>query len=244
MKKIVVCLCCMAVCAGFCLPVFAASENLTNQVERTAASAQLSFATTSYIVEITSYFKKEILLKDRMLRAPRHPANPKQVISVEKAAQSCEGVVVSKGARVIVPAVCVSKADYVLNKIVIRLKTGDQLTVMPGNMMIDEDIAWLSVHAAQTRGVPYVAFEPVAQGKSLQEVYGNDMTRRLQQFFRERGVVEHRRLRPGLIYREPRLKVGEPLFYKGKLVALVKKQVRTYGGLFGGVSEDALALIR
>ena len=143
MKKIVVCLCCMAVCAGFYLPVFAASENLTNQVERTAANAQLSFAATSYVVEITSYFKKEILLKDRMLRAPRHPADPKQVISVEKAAQSCEGVVVSKGARVIVPAVCVSKADFVLNKIVIRLKTGDQLTVMPEHMMIDEDIAWL-----------------------------------------------------------------------------------------------------
>ncbi len=244
MKKIVVCLSCIAVVAVFCLPVFAASESLTNQVERTAAKAQLSFAATSYIVEATSYFKKEILLKDRMFRAPRRPANPKQVISVEKTARSCEGVLVSKGARVIVPTVCVTQDDYTLEKVVIRLKTGDQITVMPGNMIIDEDIAWLSVNAAKTRSVPYVAFEPVDEGKSLQEVYGNDMTRHLQQFFRERGVVEHRRLRPGLIYSEPRLKVGEPFFYKGKLVALVKKQVRTYGGLFGGVSESALALIR
>lgn len=244
MKKLVVSLCCIAVWAGFCLPAFAASESLTNQVERAAALAQWGQASADYVVDIVAYLKKEVLLKDRMLRSPRRPANPNQVISVEKTKQACKGVVVSKGTRLIVPAVCVTKKDYTLETVAIHLQTGVRITVTPAAVMTDEDIAWISVPSDKTRSVPYVAFEPVDEGKSLQEVYGNDMTRRLQQFFRERGVVEHRRLRPGLIYREPRLKVGEPFFYKGKLVALVKKQVRTYGGLFGGVSEDALALIR
>ena len=244
MKKIVVCLSCIAVWAGFSLPAFAALDSLTSQVERAAALAQWGQASADYVVDIVAYLKKEVLLKDRMLRSPRRPANPNQVISVEKTKQACKGVVVSKGTRLIVPAVCVSKENYVLNKIVIRLKTGDQLIVMPENMMIDKDIAWLSVHAAQTHAVPSVAFEPVGEEKSLQDVYGPDMTKHLKRFFHARGVSEHRRLRPGKVYAPSRLKIGEPLFYKGKLVALVKERVSSYGGIFGGVSEDALALIR
>ena len=224
--------------------VFAQATPLTNQVAHAAFEAQLARASAHYVVDVVAYLKKEVLLKDRMLRSPRHPADPNQVISVEKALQTCKGVVVSKGARVVVPTVCVMKGNYTLETVVIHLQTGERVTVAAQAVMTDEDIAWISVRSSAMRSVPYVSFEPVEENKSLQEAYGQDMTRHLQRFFREHGVVEHRRLRPGAVYGEPRLKVGEPLFYKGKLVALVKKPVRTYGGLFGGVSERAFAIIR
>lgn len=243
-KKLVVLLSSVVALLQFSGQAVAASTYLNDQVAHAAARAQLAHASADYMVDVVAYLKKEVLLKDRMLRSPRHPANPNQVISVEKVMQACKGVVVSEGERLIVPAVCVTKNDYTLETVVIHLQTGARITIAARAVITNEDIAWISVRSPAMRSVPYVAFEPVAQGKSLQEVYGNDMTRHLQKFFHSRGVVERRRLRPGLVYKEPRLKVGEPLFYKGKLVALVKKQVRTYGGIFGGVSESAFAIIR
>lgn len=234
------------VCAGALLVsgVYAfGGTALENRVERAAAAARLG-RHQSYMVDATVYFKEQILLKDRMLRAPRRPANPNQVIGISKSQKQCRGVVVSKGAQVIVPAVCVTDGDASLDKMTIHLKTGQTLEIAAPAVAIKEDVAWVSVDPAQLKSVPYVVVMPVSQGQSLQDAFGDKMTDHLRRFFRERGVMEKRHLRPGMVYNASRLQVGEPLFYKGKVVALVKARARTYGGLFGGVSESALAIIR
>lgn len=236
----------IGLCAGVLFGLFATAqaESVASAVARAAAHAGLHFSSASYVVHVTAHFKKESSVQDYMFRPVRRPANPKQVISVEESQKTCQGVVVSQGARVIVPEVCVNKSDYELDRIVIRLATDKTFKVSPQNVAVKEDIAWITVNPAQTKSVPYVAFTPVATGKSLQDVFGAGMTEHLKRFFRERGVVEHRTCRVGMTYSESRLQVGEPLFYKGKLVALVKTRTKTYGGVFGGVSESALAIIR
>ena len=219
------------------------SSSLKNQVARAVALAEMS-QQGGYTVEVVAHFKHEKLLKDYMMRHPRHPARSRQVISVHVAQKKCVGTLVSNGTRVVTPEVCVSKGDYTLEKMVVRFSNGQKMTLDASDVSVKEDVAWLRVDPIYTKELAPANFLPVAQGKSLQDVFGADMTDHLKRFFHARGVVERRRCRVGRIYGRPRLKVGEPLFYNGELVALVKQSVRTYGGLFGGVSESAFAIIR
>ncbi len=227
----------------FAGPVLGASDDLKNQVAHAALKAQLAHSSADYAVKTVAHFKKEVQLKDLMLRAPRKPVNPNQIISVSFAQKECMGVL-TRGSQVIVPETCISKGNYELDKIVLQFSNGQTTTVDIADISVKEDIAWLRVPSAYTKNLPGVSFRAVAQNKSLQDVFGPDMTARLKQFFHARGVVERRRMRPGLVYSKPHLQVGEPLFYKGEVVALVKKQVWSYGGIFGGVSERAFAVIR
>lgn len=228
------------------LVTFARDIPLGNTVERGVRQAALAQEQSAqdYVVHVVAHFKKDNLLKDYMLRAPRRPANPNQIISVSRTQKTCQGVVVSNRTRVVVPEVCVNAGNYALEKVVLRSQTGATLKVAAQDVTIKEDVAWLAVEPAKLGATSFAAFHPVIGSQSLQDAFGQPMTDHLKQFFHARGVVEHRRCRMGLRYSEPRLQLGEPLFYQGKLVALVKERVRTYGGFFGGVSESALAIIR
>ncbi len=228
--------------AGLAQVAWAAPSSLESKVARAVMAAQVM--AERYMVTIKVQFKKQVALKDRMLRSPRRPANPNQVIAVSRVQTECLGVLVSQGTRVVLPEVCTVKGGYTLDKISLQFANGKEISVAPSEVSVKEDVAWLRVDTAQTKGLSYVTVKPVTSGKSLQEAFGDAMTQHLKQFFRARGVVQHRRCRPGLVYSEPRLQLGEPLFYDGKLVALVKTRVRTYGGLLGGVSESAFAIIR
>ena len=218
-------------------------NSLKNQVARAAALAEMN-QQGGYAVDVIAHFKKEKLLKDYMMRHPRRPAHARQVISVHVVQKKCVGTLVSNGTRVVTPEVCVSRDDYMLEKITVRFSNGQKMTLDASDVSVKEDVAWLRVDPIYTKELAPANFLPVVEGKSLQDVFGTDMTDHLKRFFHVRGVAERRRCRVGSIYGRPRLKVGEPLFYNGELVALVKQSVRTYGGLFGGVSESAFAIIR
>jgi len=245
MKKIAVVLLLTALVesVGFTAGAVTSAE-LKTQLSRTVAQETLKKSLKGYEAHITVLFEKKVLLKDAMLRPVRHPADGNQVLSVDKTEKQCLGVLVSKGAQVIVPAVCLEQKEYQPKRILMHFKRGEEVAVQADRAVIQGDIAWINVNANLTKQNPYTVFVRTAQGQTLQDKFGTPMTEHLKRFFRERGVVEHRDLRPGKTYGQTRLRVGEPLFYQGKLVALVKERVNTYGGLLGGVSESALAVIR
>lgn len=220
------------------------SAELKNTLARTVAQEALKHSLKGYETQVTVLFEKKVLLKDTMLRPARFPADSNQVLSVEKTEKQCLGVLVSKGAQVILPAVCVAHTDYQPTRVVMNFNHGPQVAVSADAVIVKEDIAWVTVDAGLTKQNPYVIFTRTEKGRTLQEKFGEAMTDHLKRFFRERGVIERRHCRMGMTYSESRLRVGEPVFYQGKLVALVKARTKTYGGLFGGVSESALAVIR
>ncbi|WP_428075160.1 hypothetical protein [Candidatus Avelusimicrobium luingense] len=220
------------------------SAELKTELARAVAQETLKNSLNVYEVQATVSFEKKILLKDTMFRPARHPADSNQVLSVETAQKQCLGVLVSKGSQVVLPAVCLEQGNYQPTRIVMKFKQGNEVSVKADDLVIREDVAWVNVDAALTKQNPYVIFTRTEQGKTLQDKFGEPMSEHLKQFFRKRGVVERRRCRMGMVYSDSRLRVGEPVFYQGKLVALVKARTKTYGGLLGGVSESALAVIR
>lgn len=220
------------------------SAELKMTLSRAVAQETLKKSLKGYEIPVTVSFEKKVLIKDVMLRAPRRPADGNQVVRVDQAEKTCLGVLVSQGTQVVLPAVCLEQGDYQRTHISMSFRQGSPVAVKAERVIFQDDIAWVNVDANMTKQNPYVVFIRTEKGQTLQEKFGESMTDQLKQFFRERGVIERRRCRLGMTYSESRLRVGEPVFYQGKLVALVKARTKTYGGLFGGVSESALAVIR
>ena len=79
--------------------------------------------------------------------------------------------------------------------------------------------------------------------KTIKKV-GEDIENFLLSFFHSKGVPSHRRSRIGGFSHHPTVKVGEPVLYQGKVIALVKQIPFTFRrGIFGGISESPFAII-
>ncbi|MBR4683080.1 MAG: hypothetical protein IKP06_07295 [Elusimicrobiaceae bacterium] len=225
------------------LAVFAGEAELTPRVARVAAQAQL--AENPYEVEISLHWKKEITLRDMMLRAPRRPARQEQVIKEKQKDTSCRGVLVHDGHYVLFPSVCVEEGKYQLDDLTLHFKNGRRIVIAGEKVKKSGEIIWLPVPADVTLGAPSVQTMPVAAGLSLQEAYGEEMTRHLRLFFHAKNVgpLGRTRIKMSAVERGI-LQVGDALIYQGKVVALVKKVVGSYTDRLGGVSESAFAVIR
>ena len=220
------------------------AAEIQNTLSRAVAQEMLKNSSAAYEVQVTVLLEKEVRLKDAMLRSPRYPANGSQILAVSKAEKQCAGVLVSQGTQVIFPAVCLAQRGYLPVRISLQFNDGTKISARAETIVLQEDIAWVNVDADATKQNSYVSFVRTPPGRTLQEQFGSAMTEQLKAFFHARHVREKRRCRVGAVCREPRLRVGEPVFYRGKVVALVQERVHTYGKLCGGVSERALAIIR
>jgi hypothetical protein len=218
-----------------------AHSTLELKIARAVAAAQM---VPAYQVQVTTHFQKTIYLRERMLRTPRRPANPNQILRVEHAQKQCRGVLVNKGEQVVVPSVCLAHGEFAVSQLVLHFANGQEYQTDLRNVALKEDVAWITINTRVVNGLKSAVIGEIDKGKTLQEMYGEPMTAFLEQWFRARGVAPKHRYRMGYLHGKPKLEIGEPLFYRGYLVALVKNRVPTYRNLWGNVSERAFALVR
>ena len=222
---------------------FAASLDVSRQVAAAVWSALQTQEVNQNLVTVSAQLEQRVQLKDALLRPTRFSANQNQVVQVRQKEITCSGVLEQGGSHVLVPSVCLVRGGWELKKVVLAFSNAQTAVADSSEVNITGDLARIYVTPSATQGLKGLAVAPQA-GRSLQEMYGTEMTEHLKKFFRTRGVEENVRSRMGNVLIAPRLRVGEPLIYRGQVVALVKKAVSSYGDFWGGVSENAFALVR
>ncbi len=199
-------------------------------------------------VQIQLDWEKEIRMRDVMFRHPR-PGVGNPVLQVKQRTTSCQGMLLEGNRRVALPAVCLKEDDFTLKAVHLTFSNQRKASGTGRAVYVQKDIGYVLVKENVTQGLRGIAVASVQEGKTLQEMYGESMTNALHQFFASFGVRFHAvRCRIGRPVARERsrshLKIGEPVIFKGKLVALVKEVPLWYGSMFGGISESAFAIFR
>lgn len=232
------------VCMTSAIFSFAEPVDIQREIIRSLAQATLQSEEEPYTVSAWFEWEREVTLGDMMMRSPRRPARKEQVIHTKHKYTQCRGVLVDDGTRVLLPASCVQQGKYRLRQFSLHF-SNNRTTFLGGeNLQIGDEIAQVQVSHSVTEGVPSLSVGSVPGGRGLQESYGAEMTTQLYSFFHAHNVGPLRRTRPGVTLGHGQLQVGDALIYQGRVVALVKKAVSSYADGFGGVSENAFAVIR
>lgn len=218
-------------------------EELGPAVRRSVAKAEkTSRQNKAAEVSLSFDWEKKVYLSDMVRR--RRPGFKDVLVKVEHKSTQCKGVLLSGANRVVTPASCAkSKKDFELKQVRLAFANGKKGVASAGSVTVDGDFAQIAASSALTQGLEGARVAAVPEGQSLKETFGDGVSRELFQFFVSRGVVSARAGR--LSGTKKTLKVGDPFFYQGKLVALVSNVPnRLPVSLFGGVSEDSLAVFR
>ena len=221
--------------------VFAQSSRLETTLKRAVATIQNQREAS---VLVTAVLHKPVKMADVMCRPTRGCKN--QVIAYEQKTNTCRGILSQSGNRVYMTANCVAADDYTLSSISLKFANGKVAKGTQNAVVVQEDAAYALVKENVTRGLRGLAFEAIPQGQSLQETFGEKMTHFLANFFRQKGVSSRRMCRIGGSFgrEDITLRVGDPVIYQGKVVALVKEVPSRLLRHSDKVSEHALAVIR
>ena len=221
---------------------FSQNTRLYNTVERSVTSAQAQAQQIQEAtVVVTSTFQKPVKMSDVMVRRPRCKD---QVLSYKTKTVTCRGTLAASGQRVYTTANCARQDDYTLSTVSLKFSNGRVAKGGRGAVAVSGDVAYVSVKADVTRGLRGLNFASIPAGKSLLDTFGEDIENFLLSFFHSKGVPSHRRSRIGGFSHHPTVKVGEPVLYQGKVIALVKQIPFTFRrGIFGGISESPFAII-
>lgn len=213
------------------------SQTLTRRLHQEIRAQQAK-------VQLMLTWEKEIRMRDLMSRPPRMGAgNP--VISVENKNTVCQGVLLEGNRRVVFPAVCFENDDFLIKKMQISLRNGRRISVAAEQFYTKGDMGYIPLDAQAAQGLQGAAVRVLRRGESLQSSFGSSMTQALHQFFTSHGIAFKTRVcHLGGNGCRRSLQVGEPVFFEGKLVALVKEVPHRYGTVWGTVSEEALAVFR
>lgn len=219
----------------------AQNTRLQTNLQRAAATAQ---AQQESSVLVTAVLRKPVKMSDVMCRPTRGCNN--QVVSYKQKTNTCRGTLSQSGKRVYMTADCVTESGYNLSSVSLQFANGKVAKGTGQSVVVEEDTAYALVKEDVTRGLHGLVFATIPQGQSLQETFGKKMTYFLADFFRQKGVSSRRLCRMGssLGRGNITLRVGEPVIYQGKVVALVKDVPSRLPRLSGKVSENALAVIR
>jgi len=193
-------------------------------------------------VQLTLTWEHAVRVQDLMLRPARHKAG-NTIVRKETRTTSCQGVLLAGNTQVAVPAVCVVQADSSLQNIRLTFVNGRHADIAQSGVSVEGELGYITFPAQVAGELSGLEVRAVRPGQSLQDTFGSDMTLALHRFFTSFGIAFKNRA--GLSASAPnknRLQVGEPVFFQGKLVALVKHIPRRYGELGGQVSENSLAL--
>jgi len=210
------------------------------------ASMQRQIATQMHAkqaeVQITLDWTQEVEMREVMLRPVRGFVHPsKIVLTTRQKTTHCRGMLIETG-QVVTPAVCVRNGNWDLSKITLAFSNGKQGIGAAGSVSVKEDVAYIKVCPKLTQGLVGVPVALTPKGKSLKEHFGDKVMNTLSSFFHSKGVVQSQHyFRPGKVhYSNSTLQVGDGILYEGKLVALVKKNIKHYRSL----SEKPLAILR
>ncbi len=211
-------------------------------LERAALQARQNYRQFRPVAEISFEWTKPVYLSDMVHR--RRPGFRETLIDVKHKTTHCRGVLGEGTSRVFTPSVCLrAPKGYTLKQMRLRFANGKTGTGSARSVQVKGDLAEIVVSADLTEGIKGAPLAAVAEGKTLREAYGAGVQNALVQFFMSRGVISARSSR--LTGVKNTLRVGDPFYYNGKLVALVNRvPSRLPVSLWGGVSEDGLSLVR
>ena len=228
----------LAICLLFVSAVAFCNTNLYTKTERQVSAARLTHAAR---VEIGVKWKKEEAYRVRRHRPGRFRYDTKYRTSYKNT--SCVGVLLNNG-YVVTSSSCIRRhSGFRVDEVVLSFSNGKTATVKGRKVRTKGEIAQIQVESSVTQGIIGMEVVSIQEGTSLQDVYGKDFAYALQQFLVSRGVVSPRAAR--MMGRKPNLQVGEPVFWKGKLVALFNSVPRRLPvALFGQISEDYLSVFR
>lgn len=218
--------------AAFC------NTNFYTQVERQVNTARLN---NSARVDIEVKWSKDEYYKVRKRMASRPRFDTKVRTSYKNTV--CAGVLLNNG-YVVTSASCVRRhSGFRAERVKLSFSNGKNVTVKGRQMRVKDGIAQVKVDSSFTQGIVGVEVVSLKEGMTLQDVYGNEVAVGLQSFLVTHGVVSPRAAR--MTGRKPNLKLGEPFFWKGKVVAVFNSIPRRLPvSLFGQISEDFLSVFR
>lgn len=215
-----------------------ADTGLYSRVERQVKSSQL--ANSSRVHMDVKWEKKESyrVYKSRVFH--RRYDTKYRIFSKNT---QCVGVLLNNG-YVVTSSTCVHRhSGFKVKEVVLSFSNGKNVTVKGREMRVKDGIAQVKVDSSFTQGIAGVEVVSLQEGMTLQDVYGNEVAVGLQGFLVSRGVVSPRAAR--MTGRKPNLKLGEPFFWKGKLVAVFNSVPRRLPvSFFGQISEDFLSVFR
>ncbi len=236
MKKIIL-LCLMGLSAAT-LP--AGAQSFTDQLQRNVYAAAQD-ATSK--VQVHFKWKKPVYMSDVMFRRPR---TKDMIIRWDQKTTTCAGIVSAEN-RVYFVADCLEPGSFEfehLKEVQVTFANGEKVVGGKNTIGRHDEVAWMLAPYASLQGVHKLTVLRTPKGQSLQDAYGETMTRKLKSFFRSKNIpARSHRCRIGYSPRSAKLAVGDPVIIDGKLVALVKYIPSSYQGLLGGVSENSLAVI-
>lgn len=209
---------------------------------REAQQAQQAHRREQALARVTFEWEKPVYLSDKTHR--RRAGFKDVLLKTEYSRTHCPGVLVAGTHRVFTVASCAQAPDnFALKSVRVQLANGRQGMGGAGSVAVHGDFAGVVVSDQLTAGVHGVTLGTVPEGKSLYDTFGPKVQQQLLEFFMERGVISARASRLAGI--KNTLQKGEPFFYRGQLVALVKEvPSRLPVSFWGGLSEDSLAVFR
>ena len=219
-----------------------AQDGLKPALERAAIKAEQKHRLQTAVAEVQVRWEKAVYLSDWVAR--RRTGFKDTLLKKERQTTVCRGVLAEGEPRVLTPASCLdAPKGFTLQALTVSFANGQKETLSQQQVTRRGGLAVLAVSSQVTRGLKGAPLAAIAPGKTLAETFGNGVLDELLQFFINRGVVSARANR--LTGTKNTLRVGEPFFYRGKLVALVNQVPRRLPVSFwGGVSEEPLVLVR
>lgn len=237
----------LIVCGFFALigsndfAVRAENIQMKNKLRRTVQNAQIENYNKKAVASASFVWKKKIYWKSRS-RFRGGALNPKRpmLLRVEEKTSSCK--VVWTGTYFLAPKVCAKKDDFELKEIKLTLSTGKTVVVSGSNLSVRGDFAFISVNKQDVTGIMPAQVAVLPSGRDLEDVYGGEINSAIYSFFLAKGIISPRANR--MSGRKVTLKIGDPFFYKGKLVALCSEvPSRLPVGIFSS-PEDSLVVLR
>ena len=218
------------------------TENLKPAVERAAISAEKKHRMQSAVVDLNFQWGKDVYLSDMVSR--RRPGFKDVMVRKEQKNTFCRGVLTAGNRRVLTPSRCAQAPEgFSLKEVRLSFANGRKGIGTPESVNVNGEVAEVLVSSQLTAGLHGVYLGAVPPGKTLADTFGREILDELLQFFISRGVVSARANR--IVGMKNTLQVGDPFFYQGKLVALVREvPSRLPVSFWGGVSEKPLVLLR
>ena len=228
----------VVVCSIICVGSFGFAKANTADLERNvkhAINRQLAE------VNITLNWSHNVKMKDVMSRPPRGSARNSNIVLKKETKQTrCKGTLTQTG-QVVMPTVCINHGNWELENFALLFANGKKGVGTTKSIYIKKDVAYIKVAPELTKGLTGIPVLTTPKGKSLKEHFGRGILDTLSSFFHSKGVeISRRYLRPGKVYRDFTLQVGDAVLYKGQLIALVKKDVKH----LYEISEQPLAVLR
>ena len=227
---------------GLCLCVCAVAH--ARQVTALSVERKLNQAilVQQAKVQVSLDWEKEVHVRDVMLRPARAHAGD-TVIRTEQETTACQGVLLEGNMQVAIPAVCLRKPDFSLQKVHLVFANNHTADTTRASVSIRGEVGYIHLPSRAPQGLRGLAVLTVQPGQSLQETFGSEMTLTLHRFFTSFGIAfKNRVCHLGKTLQRSRLQPGEPVFFQGRLVALLKQVPVRYGTAGGKVSERSLAL--